>query len=114
MSVAMIDDQMTLARHPTYQIWHNADRFTADTEGRTDILFLQDIQQPRRDIWLRTIIETKQNLAPANSDVLDPLPNRPLCAQPPRKFRGCAKPTAVMGSDVVSTTRERHHLHLIP
>ena len=82
----MIDDQMTLARHPTYQIWHNADRFAADTEGRTDILFLQDIQQPRRDIRLRTIIETKQNLAPANSDVLDPLPNRPLRAQPLRKM----------------------------
>ena len=86
MPVAMIDDQMTLTRHPTYQFRHNANRFTADAEGRTNILSVQDIQQPRRDIWLRTIIETKQNLAPANSNVLDPLPNRPLRAQPLRKL----------------------------
>jgi hypothetical protein len=85
MSVAMIDDQMTLSRHSKYHFRHNANRFTADTEGRTNILSLQDIQQPRRDIWLRTIIEAKQNLAPTNSDVLDLLPNRPSRPQPPRK-----------------------------
>lgn len=86
MPVAMIDDQMTLTRHPTYQFRYNANRFTADTEGRANVLFVQDIQQPRRDIGLRTIIETKQNLAPTDSDVSDPLPNRPLRPQPLRKL----------------------------
>src|SRR5260221_7589945 len=86
MMVAMICDQMTLTRHSTDQIRGGANRFTANTECRADILSSQDIQQQRRDTRLRTIIETQQNLAPTDSNVLDPLPNGPSRSQLLRKF----------------------------
>ena len=86
MLVAVIDDQMTFTRYSTYQIRSGANRFTANTECRADILFLQNVQQPRSNIWLRTIIEAQEDFAPAEPNVLNLLPNGPLRSPLLRKF----------------------------
>ena len=88
MLVAVIDDQMTFTRYSTYQIRGGANRFAANTECHADILSLQNIQQPRRNIRLRTVIEAQEDFARTESNVLNPLPNGPLRPQVLRKLHG--------------------------
>jgi len=86
MMVAVIDDQMTFARHSAYQIRGSANRFTANTECHVDIVFLQNVQQPSSNIRLWTVIEAQEDFAPAEPNVLNPLPNGPLRSPPLRKL----------------------------
>ena len=57
VTVAMIHNQVPIARYPAYYIRRGADRFSANTKCRTNFDFLQKVQQSRCDIWLWTIVE---------------------------------------------------------